>query len=404
MRALILELSHAHLGYFGCYGNDWIATPSLDGLAAEGVVFDQHIAGCLAVSHSIWTGCYHFPLTGPSPLPQVGEGPDLMTLCRSHGVPFYHVNGRRKGKSQPENLGTSLKQTVAAALKVLTRIGSLDSWLTWVDLPSLQPPWRLPDKHLARYLSAVAENQEEGEAPLVAMADPPPGCQVRDDFCLWEQVQLTYAGVVSYMDAVLGSFLQELAACGLGEELLLVVTAEEGLALGEHGVIGDNPPWLHDELVHLPLILRFPGCAEAGRRVSALTQPVDLLPTILEAFGLPIPKCHGSSLLPLARGEVAQVRSYACSGAGQGGAIEWALRTNEWAFLLPVALPPQLETRRPQLYVKPDDRWEVNDVSQHHQELAGHLELVLKGFVAATCRPGPLEPPALHPKTTHHSV
>src|SRR6478672_1102760 len=44
MRLLVLEALGLHLGYLGCYGNDWVATPNLDRLAAEGVVFDAHFA------------------------------------------------------------------------------------------------------------------------------------------------------------------------------------------------------------------------------------------------------------------------------------------------------------------------------------------------------------------------
>ena len=48
-----------------------------------------------------------------------------------------------------------------------------------------------------------------------------------------------------------------------------------------------------------------------------------------------------------------------------------------------------------ELFVKPDDRWEVNDVVQHHLELAEGLERTLRGFVEAAGRVGPLEAPAL---------
>jgi hypothetical protein len=52
-----------------------------------------------------------------------------------------------------------------------------------------------------------------------------------------------------------------------------------------------------------------------------------------------------------------------------------------------------------ELYVKPDDRWEVNNVRQHHLELAERLEQTLRGFVEATRHPGPLRPPELpHPE------
>src|SRR5205823_3811944 len=153
--------------------------------------------------------------------------------------------------------------------------------------------------------------------------------------------------------------------------------------------------WLHEEVLHLPLLVRWPGGAEPGLRLAGLTQPVDFLPTLLDLFGLPLPEVHGYSLLPLLRGEKEAVRSYACAGLQIGRAIEWALRSPDWAFLLPVQPEPGDPPRASQLYVKPDDRCEVNNVRQHHLELAEHLEQVLNGFVAATRRPGPLEPPAL---------
>ena len=44
MKILVLEAFGLHLGYLGCYGNDWLATPAFDQLAAEAFVFDQHFA------------------------------------------------------------------------------------------------------------------------------------------------------------------------------------------------------------------------------------------------------------------------------------------------------------------------------------------------------------------------
>src|SRR5690348_13914320 len=44
MRILVLEAAALHLGFVGCYGNEWVATPSVDRLAAESIAFDQHLA------------------------------------------------------------------------------------------------------------------------------------------------------------------------------------------------------------------------------------------------------------------------------------------------------------------------------------------------------------------------
>ena len=46
MKILVLVIDNLHLGFLSCYGNDWIDTPALDRLAAEGVVFDRHYSDC----------------------------------------------------------------------------------------------------------------------------------------------------------------------------------------------------------------------------------------------------------------------------------------------------------------------------------------------------------------------
>jgi arylsulfatase A-like enzyme len=389
MRVLVVEVPALHVGYLGCYGNDWVATPALDRLAAEGVVFDQHIADSVGIRRSAWTGRYCLPGPGlPDGPPE--EALDLRALLGAAGIPFVVAGPARAGAEE----GTRLEQTLDGVVDALDRLASESRWLLWAELPSLAPPWQVPAGFLSRYFDPeLFEDDEERPAPL---PDPPAGLAERDDFALWERVQLTYAGVVSYLDAGLDLLAEELKRQRLLDDLLLVVMAERGLALGEHGAMGDARPWLHDELIHLPLLVRLPAGAEAGRRVAGLTQPVDLLPTLMEAFGLPSPAAaHGHSLLSLARGRVEQVRPYACAGSRAGEALEWALRTPRWACVLPVAEPVGDPPRGPQLYVKPDDRWEVNNVRQHHLELAEHLEEVLRGFVTATRRPGPLEPPPL---------
>ena len=163
------------------------------------------------------------------------------------------------------------------------------------------------------------------------------------------------------------------------------------------GLVGTSRPWLHDELIHLPLLLRLPG--RGGRPAgasSALTQAVDLAPTLADWFQAPLPDVHGRSLLPLARGEVESIRPYACAGLQVGEAIEYALRHAGMGVSVAGTNPARTRKRRAsQLYVKPDDRWEVNNVLQHHLELAEQLERTLRDFVTATCQSGTLSLPPL---------
>jgi len=84
-------------------------------------------------------------------------------------------------------------------------------------------------------------------------------------------------------------------------ETLLVITADHGEEFGEHG--GFAHVQLYDEVLHVPLFLRWPGRVPAGRTVDALTSLVDVTPTILDLVGLEARALNGHSLGPLVRGE-----------------------------------------------------------------------------------------------------
>jgi arylsulfatase A-like enzyme len=165
------------------------------------------------------------------------------------------------------------------------------------------------------------------------------------------------------------------------------------LPLGEHGVVGAGQAWAHEERIHLPLVLRLP--ATVPRRVNAITQAVDIAPTLAALFGIPLPGAHGHDLLPLARGQVAAIRDYACSAVQVADAVEWCLRTDEYSLLIPVRPAADDADRRAKLYVKPDDRWEVNDVAQHYLELIEGVRKTLTEFVNATRGGASFDPPPL---------
>lgn len=274
------------------------------------------------------------------------------------------------------------------------------------------PPWNVPAEFVEAYFTEEPTEQDEQEfeegdeaeeeesEPLTPLTEVPAGPIDRDDDYLFLSLQTSYGAAVSYVDAGLGQLLEALAGLEGGDDILLIVTSDTGQNLGEHGLVGASRPWLHEELIHLPLLLRLPGAAEAGRRVAALTQAVDLAPTLAQWFQAPLPEVHGHSLLPLAQGKVESVRPYACAALQVGEASEYALRAPEWAFLLPVKLNADDGERSPQLYVKPDDRWEVNNVLQHHLEFTEQLERTLRDFVTAACQPGSLQVPPLPERET----
>src|SRR5207245_9925121 len=107
----------------------------------------------------------------------------------------------------------------------------------------------------------------------------------------------------------------------------------------------------------------------------------DLMPTVLDLFALPPVTVHGRSLLPLGHGTATAIRDHACSVSRMGERLEMSLRTPQWGYILPVEQAAGDPPRVPQLYVKPDDRWEVNNVIQHHLDLADELNATLRKLV-----------------------
>ena len=100
-----------------------------------------------------------------------------------------------------------------------------------------------------------------------------------------EAMERLYDAEVRFTDAQVGAFLDELRADGVLDDTLVVLTADHGEEFGEHGMIGHGDT-LYPELLHVPLMLRFPDGWRAGERETAPTSHLHLPPTILDAVGL----------------------------------------------------------------------------------------------------------------------
>jgi arylsulfatase A-like enzyme len=102
-----------------------------------------------------------------------------------------------------------------------------------------------------------------------------------------DQAVALYDGEIAYGDREFGRFVAELKATGIYERALVVFTSDHGEEFLDHG------DWRHgnslfDELVRVPLVVKFPGGVHAGLRVDRQVQLLDVLPTVLRALSLPM--------------------------------------------------------------------------------------------------------------------
>ena len=417
MRILLCQIPHLHLGYLGCYGNDWVPTVHLDRLAAEAVVFDQHYSDGGNQEQSILSGQYAFR---PSSTEQ--QAPIQSWIDKGVRVVQADIE-EFPSPNDDKDPWYELTQPLKEVGPTLLRI----------RFPSLAPPWEIADSFLTTFFAdeetefdpeqeedhyeedfeeedfeekdfeeemiddeafedtdSDVELEEEIEHPA-PLFDPPDSVPTDAGDVFHERLRLTYAAKITELDEAIGSLRTSLEEQGVLEEIVWVLIGDNGLSLGEHGYIGTNAPWLNEEHIHRLLLVRLPNGEQHGRRVHALTQAVDLCPTLAEWFSVDKPDTHGYSLCPVLRGEQETLREYVVVSNGPDSSA-WALRCPDWALLVRDVTEEEREVR---LYEKPEDRWEVSDLQQLHLDWCSRLEETLFQFREATQNVTSFQPPPL---------
>lgn len=108
-----------------------------------------------------------------------------------------------------------------------------------------------------------------------------------------------YYAIITHLDAQIGRVLDTLSEIDRAKETIVVFAADNGLAIGSHGLLGKQSVYEHS--VRIPLIIGGPGLP-AGRRTAAMCYSFDLFPTLCELAGMEIPKSvEGRSLVPVVK-------------------------------------------------------------------------------------------------------
>jgi arylsulfatase A-like enzyme len=112
-----------------------------------------------------------------------------------------------------------------------------------------------------------------------------------------------YDGEVAYVDQAIGDLLRSLEESRELDRTIVVLTADHGESLGEHDYFFEHGAYLYEPTVRVPLIVSAPWAIPPGRVVETQARTIDILPTILELAGAPIPPdLDGRSLVPRALG------------------------------------------------------------------------------------------------------
>jgi len=365
---LLISVDTLRADHLGSYGYRSVS-PSLDRLAKEGVVFEQvytPVPLTLPAHTSLLTGRYP-PATGIRENGEVLSGtiPTLAEQLHAQGFQTAAFIGafildRRFGLSRgfdeywgqfplhryegtdPGNIQIRGDQVQAAAQKWIEGHAS-HRFFAFVHFYDLHGPYLLPATWRQRF---------SGEL---------------------------YDGEIAYVDDLIGKLWENLIRQGVADRTLLIVTADHGEGLGDHGE-ESHGFLLYGSTTHIPLIVRYPNRQYAGKRVASVERLIDVAPTVCALLG--ITSSHsfeGRSLAPDIGGEARpSLPAYSETLYPYRHfhtAPLYALRDGHFTFI---------QAPRPELYDYRRDPGESHDLIHTSQAMAnslrGDLETLLNSM------------------------
>ena len=154
----------------------------------------------------------------------------------------------------------------------------------------------------------------------------------------WAPIVARYYGIISQLDDAIGRVLDKLDQLGIADNTIVIYISDHGDMCGGHRMM-DKHYIMYDDVVRVPLVIRWPGIVEPGSVCSEFVyNSLDLPPTILDLLGLdPTKIVHGRSFLQLLKGQqVSDWRNCVVStynGQQFGLYTQRMLRTREWKYV-----------------------------------------------------------------------
>jgi arylsulfatase A-like enzyme len=371
---IIISIDTLRADHVGCYGYHRNTTPQLDRLAAGGVVFEE------AFSPASWTlpahvslFCALYPSThsvtvrGKRISPehvQMGEWfrqQGYRTGAFVDGGYLSHHFGYAAGFNLYQDRGGGIAKVLPAALEWWKKQPPRHPRMMFIHFYDVHSPYGSAEEYQRRFhpfptygrfpyvVDTAFEFKEKVDRGDLVL--------IEEDI---EHFIALYDGDIYYADEQLGEFLETLRDRNEWDSTLIVVLSDHGEEFLEHGSLNHGHT-VHEELVHVPLIIKFPNATWEGTRVKELASLIDVLPTLADWLGEdPRPEWQGQSLIPLiSSDERPREAIYAETLA------EFKEITREFRLFVPVRGSDAKPT--PRLYDARFDRGEQHDLF----ELAG---------------------------------
>jgi arylsulfatase A-like enzyme/Flp pilus assembly protein TadD len=289
---ILITIDTLRADRLSCYGSRRVYTPAIDRLAAEGVLFERAFTTT--------------PLTAPAHASMLtGRYPSTHGL-RLNGASV--LDARETTLAEAAQARGMRTAAVVSCLVLESRFGLNQGFDLYYeegisaagDEHGLWYDERKAAKSVARALRWL---QAESDRPFFLWLhlfdphhpyEPPPPFKESYE-------ERPYDGEIVYTDRALGKLLDAVERLGLHENTLIILAGDHGESLGEHQE-NFHGTFVYDATVRVPMIIRAPG-GRRGARVADIASTLDVMPTALDALGIPVPEgVEGFSLMPAVTG------------------------------------------------------------------------------------------------------
>jgi arylsulfatase A-like enzyme len=338
---VLIVLDAASAAYFGAYGAARDSTPHIDRLAGQSVLFENAYSQSPTTTPS--TASLLTGVRGTTHL--MGEDTVLPSeyltaaqMLRRHGYRAFGIIGnplagnpvlglargyeeciqvyelpKRKAVRAPKKgrrlLTTQPGDVNNEVFRLLPKLGARGVF-AYIHYMQPHKPYDPP----AEYLEGLEAEDERGrprkgrswfklDSALVTA-----NRTGRASPSTIAELEARYRGNLRYVDAAVGALIDQLEREGWYDDSMIVLMADHGDAFFKHARFGHNTT-LYDDMIRIPFMIKFPSKDGIGpRRLANPTESIDLLPTLFDYLGLPIPEqLEGDSLWPLIQGRVRQL-------------------------------------------------------------------------------------------------
>ena len=416
-KAIVITLDGWSANFLGPYGNTWVETSALNALARDAMLIEHAYADSTNLSSilaSFWLGRHSLCPTEQTQESKINSIGELLTSqsrsthlitddasvahhpLASHMTSVTYVKVSPSTQPAADAMQTDFGHFLAS---VVDAISDDDSDCVWIHSKAFTGSWDAPFE-----LRLALTDEEEDPDPSRSV-DPPTrettGSALLDDPDTAWNLARAYAAQVMSVDRCLEFLFEMIDDHPDWRNALLVVTSPRSFPLGEHGQVGMGAPSdestpLYGESLHVPLFIRSPLEKSLLLRSQTIVQPACIFATLLEWFEISPPQNDACSS-PKAVGSLGLMGLFAdASEHNRGGkpleqqltiavshsGTDATLRTPGW-FLRRCQNAENHGTPYVELFVKPDDRWEANEVADRCPEVVEAMQSTLTAFIEA---------------------